>query len=27
MKQIESKNAELYFNISRLFARYCGRKD
>jgi hypothetical protein len=25
MKTSESKNADLYFNISRLFARYCGR--
>lgn len=27
MKKIENKNAELYFNISKLFARYCGRKE
>lgn len=26
MKQSEGKNAELYYNISRLFARYCGRE-
>lgn len=25
MKKIEGKNADLFFNISRLFARYCGR--
>lgn len=27
MKRNESKNAELFYNISRLFARYCGRKE
>lgn len=26
MKLNEAKNAELYYNISRLFARYCGRE-
>ena len=25
MKSTESKNSDLYFNISRLFSRYCGR--
>ncbi len=25
MKATENKNSDLYFNISRLFARYCGR--
>ena len=27
LKAIESKNSDLYFNISRLLARYCGRKE
>lgn len=27
MKRVESKNADLYFNISKLFSRYCGRKE
>jgi tetratricopeptide (TPR) repeat protein len=27
MKQIENKNADLFYNISRLFSRYCGRKE
>jgi hypothetical protein len=27
MKVQESKNAELYYNLSRLFARFCGRKE
>lgn len=27
MKRVESKNADLFFNISKLFARYCGRKE
>jgi len=27
MRQQEPKNAELYYNLSRLFARFCGRKD
>ena len=27
MKKYESKNADLFYNISRLFARYCGRKE
>lgn len=27
MKSVESKNADLYYNISRLFARYCGRNE
>jgi len=26
MKYSEPRNAQLYYNISRLFARYCGRK-
>lgn len=25
MKATESKNADLFFNISRLLSRYCGR--
>jgi uncharacterized protein HemY len=25
MRASESKNADLYYNISRLFSRYCGR--
>jgi hypothetical protein len=27
MKMFEGKNAELYYNISRLFSRYCGRSE
>lgn len=27
MKVQESKNAELYYNLARLFARFCGRKE
>jgi hypothetical protein len=27
MRQQEPKNAELYYNLSRLFARFCGRKE
>ena len=27
MRMMESKNADLYYNISRLFARYCGRNN
>lgn len=27
MKSTESKNSDLYFNISRLFSRYCGRNN
>lgn len=27
MRIQEAKNAELYYNISRLFARFCGRKE
>ena len=27
MKISEPKNAELYYNLSRLFARYSGRKE
>ena len=27
MKKYESKNADLFYNISKLFARYCGRKE
>ena len=27
MKQLESKNSDLYFNLSKLYARYCGRKE
>lgn len=27
MRQNEGKNAELFYNVSRLFARYCGRKE
>jgi tetratricopeptide repeat protein 21B len=27
MRASESKNADLYYNISRLFARYCGRNE
>jgi hypothetical protein len=26
LRQNESKNADMFYNISRLFARYCGRK-
>ncbi len=26
MKSQEPKNAELYYNLARLFARFCGRK-
>ena len=25
LKSCENKNADYYFSISRLFARYCGR--
>ena len=27
MRTQEPKNAELYYNLSRLFARFCGRKE
>jgi hypothetical protein len=27
MRVQEPKNAELYYNLSRLFSRFCGRKD
>lgn len=27
MRVQEPKNAELYYNLSRLFARFCGRKE
>jgi intergrase/recombinase len=27
MRKYEPKNAELYYNLSRLFARFCGRKE
>ena len=27
MKKFESKNSDLFYNISRLCARYCGRKE
>jgi hypothetical protein len=27
MRTQEPKNADLYFNISRLFSRFCGRKE
>lgn len=27
MKRNEPKNAELYYNLARLFARYCNRKE
>lgn len=27
MRSQEPKNAELYYNLSRLFARFCGRKE
>jgi tetratricopeptide repeat protein 21B len=27
LKRIEGKNADLFYNISRLYARYCGRKE
>ena len=27
MKQNEPNNAELYYNMARLFARYCGRRE
>lgn len=27
MRINEPKNAELYYNLSRLFARFCGRKE
>jgi hypothetical protein len=26
LRKNESKNADMFYNISRLFARYCGRK-
>lgn len=26
MRVSEPRNAELYYNIARLFARYCGRR-
>jgi len=27
MRVMEPKNGELYYNLARLFARFCGRKD
>ena len=27
MRTQEPKNGELYYNLARLFARFCGRKD
>jgi len=27
MKYNEKNNAELFYNMARLFARYCGRRD
>jgi tRNA C32,U32 (ribose-2'-O)-methylase TrmJ len=27
MRIQEPKNAELYYNLSRLFSRFCGRKE
>ena len=27
MKSNEGRNAELFYNMSRLFARYCGRRE
>lgn len=27
MKQNEGRNADLFYNMSRLFARYCGRRE
>jgi tetratricopeptide repeat protein 21B len=27
LKMNEDRNADLYYNISRLFARYCGRRE
>jgi hypothetical protein len=27
MRTSEPKNAELYYNLARLFARFCGRKE
>jgi hypothetical protein len=27
MKFNEGRNAELFYNMSKLFARYCGRRD
>lgn len=27
MKVQEPKNAELYYNLARLFSRFCGRKE
>lgn len=27
MRQNEGKNADMFYNVSRLFARYCGRKE
>lgn len=27
MKIQEPKNAELYYNLARLFARFCGRRE
>ena len=27
MRSQEPKNADLYYNLSRLFARFCGRKE
>jgi len=27
MRTVEGKNSDMFYNISRLFARYCGRKE
>ena len=27
MKQNESRNSDLFYNMARLFARYCGRRE
>ena len=27
LRQNEGKNSDMFYNISRLFARYCGRKE
>jgi len=27
LQKNEDRNADLYYNISRLFARYCGRRE
>jgi hypothetical protein len=27
MKTIEGENSDLFYNMSRMFARYCGRRE